>query len=57
MTDTGFFEAFSVPRTNVSRSVTMQEAGAGPYIAGTLLAIRKVTGVAGLVRGLDRIME
>jgi 4-hydroxy-tetrahydrodipicolinate reductase len=32
-------------------------SGAGPYIAGTLLAIRKVTGVTGLVRGLDRIME
>lgn len=32
-------------------------AGAGPYIAGTLLAIRKVKQHVGLVRGLDRIME
>ena len=32
-------------------------SGAGPYIAGTLLAIRKVGGLVGLVRGLDQIME
>ncbi|MBV9925242.1 MAG: 4-hydroxy-tetrahydrodipicolinate reductase [Acidobacteria bacterium] len=32
-------------------------AGAGPYIQGTLLAIRKVPTLVGLVRGLDRIME
>lgn len=32
-------------------------AGAEPYIQGTLLAIRKVTGRVGLVRGLDRIMD
>ncbi len=32
-------------------------AGAEPYIQGTLLAIRKVSGRVGLVRGLDRIME
>lgn len=31
--------------------------GAEPYIPGTMLAIRKVGGVAGLVRGLDRIMD
>jgi 4-hydroxy-tetrahydrodipicolinate reductase len=31
--------------------------GAGPYIQGTLLAIRKVRGYTGLVRGLDRIMD
>jgi 4-hydroxy-tetrahydrodipicolinate reductase len=30
--------------------------GAGPYIAGTLLAIRKAPAVVGLVRGLDRIL-
>ena len=30
--------------------------GAGPYIQGTLLAIRKVREHAGLVRGLDKIM-
>ena len=31
--------------------------GAEPYIQGTLLAVRKVTGRVGLVRGLDRIMD
>lgn len=30
--------------------------GATPYIAGTLLAIRRVPQVSGLVRGLDRIL-
>ena len=32
-------------------------SGAGPYIAGTLLAIRKVIGLRGLHRGLDAVME
>jgi 4-hydroxy-tetrahydrodipicolinate reductase len=32
-------------------------SGAEPYIQGTLLAIRKVSGRVGLVRGLDKIME
>ena len=32
-------------------------SGAEPYIQGTLLAIRKVRDVVGLIRGLDRIME
>jgi 4-hydroxy-tetrahydrodipicolinate reductase len=32
-------------------------SGAGPYIQGTLLAVRKVGGLVGLVRGLDKIME
>lgn len=32
-------------------------SGAEPYIQGTLLAIRKVCGRVGLVRGLDKIME
>lgn len=31
--------------------------GAGPYIEGTLLAIRKVREQVGLIRGLDRIMN
>jgi len=31
-------------------------SGAGPYIQGTLLAIRKVRDHVGLVRGLDKIM-
>ena len=30
--------------------------GAGPYISGTMLAIRKVTQFTGLVRGLERIL-
>jgi 4-hydroxy-tetrahydrodipicolinate reductase len=32
-------------------------SGAGPYIQGTLLAIRKASSRVGLVRGLDRIMD
>ena len=32
-------------------------SGAGPYIAGTLLAIRKVGSFTGLKRGLDSVME
>lgn len=31
--------------------------GADPYVPGALLAIRKVQGHVGLVRGLDRVME
>ena len=30
--------------------------GAGPYIAGTLLAIRRVGSVTGLMRGLDHLL-
>ena len=29
---------------------------AAPYVNGTLLAARKVMGVTGLVRGLDRLL-
>ena len=32
-------------------------SGAGPYIQGTLLAIRKVRSHVGLVRGLDKVMD
>ena len=32
-------------------------SGAGPYIQGTLLAIRKVKDHVGLIRGLDKLME
>ncbi|HEY9283958.1 MAG TPA: 4-hydroxy-tetrahydrodipicolinate reductase [Pyrinomonadaceae bacterium] len=32
-------------------------SGAGPYIQGSLLAIRKVRNHVGLIRGLDKIME
>jgi 4-hydroxy-tetrahydrodipicolinate reductase len=41
------------------RLTLVQDAGAGaePYIQGTLLAVRQVKNYAGLVRGLDRIME
>jgi 4-hydroxy-tetrahydrodipicolinate reductase len=31
-------------------------SGSGPYVAGTLLAIREVMGITGLVRGLDRLL-
>jgi 4-hydroxy-tetrahydrodipicolinate reductase len=31
-------------------------AGAGPYVSGTLLAVRKVVGRVGLTRGLDTLM-
>ena len=31
-------------------------SGAGPYVSGTLLAVRKVLEVSGLVRGLDRLL-
>ena len=30
--------------------------GAAPYIAGTLLAVRRVQQFTGVVRGLDRIL-
>lgn len=32
-------------------------AGAGPYVAGTMLAIRKIRGFTGLKRGLDTVMD
>ncbi len=40
------------------RLVLRHEAGTSPapYVAGTLLAARKVGGVSGLVRGLDRLL-
>jgi 4-hydroxy-tetrahydrodipicolinate reductase len=40
------------------RLVIRHDAGAtpGPYLAGTLLAIRAVTGRTGLLRGLDRLL-
>jgi 4-hydroxy-tetrahydrodipicolinate reductase len=31
-------------------------SGAGPYVSGTLLAIREVMHISGLVRGLDRLL-
>ena len=31
-------------------------SGAAPYVAGTLLAVRRVMGITGLVRGLDTLM-
>lgn len=30
--------------------------GADPYVTGTLLAVRRVTGITGLVRGMDRLL-
>jgi 4-hydroxy-tetrahydrodipicolinate reductase len=40
------------------RLVVRHEAGASaePYIAGTLLAIRRVPEITGVVRGLDRLL-
>ena len=40
------------------RLVVRHEAGtsAAPYIAGTLLAIRRVPEITGVVRGLDRLL-
>jgi 4-hydroxy-tetrahydrodipicolinate reductase len=40
------------------RLVIRHEAGssAAPYVAGTLLAVERVRGVTGLVRGLDRLL-
>jgi 4-hydroxy-tetrahydrodipicolinate reductase len=32
-------------------------SGAGPYVAGTLLAVRRVGGFVGLRRGLDSVLE
>ena len=31
-------------------------AGAEPYVGGTLLAVQRVMGITGLVRGLDRLL-
>jgi 4-hydroxy-tetrahydrodipicolinate reductase len=40
------------------RLIIRHEAGAsaGPYIAGTLIAIRRVPGLSGVLRGLDRLL-
>jgi 4-hydroxy-tetrahydrodipicolinate reductase len=32
-------------------------SSAAPYVAGTLLAVREVVKIKGLVRGLDALME
>lgn len=50
------FEAvFGLPE---ERLTIRHDAGSGaePYVAGTLLAVRRVGGLVGLVRGLDRLM-
>jgi 4-hydroxy-tetrahydrodipicolinate reductase len=41
------------------RLVIRHDAGASakPYVAGTLLAVRRVSGLTGLTRGLDQILE
>ncbi len=50
-----FEVTFGLPR---ERLTIRHEAGPGgePYVPGTLLAIRRVMHVAGLVRGLDRLL-
>jgi 4-hydroxy-tetrahydrodipicolinate reductase len=50
------FEAlFGLPN---ERLTIRHDAGPGaePYVQGTLLAVRRVMGVVGLVRGLDRLL-
>jgi 4-hydroxy-tetrahydrodipicolinate reductase len=44
---------------NGERLSIRQDAGDSPepYVAGTLLAIRRVPGLVGVVRGLDRLLE
>lgn len=44
---------------NDERLTIRHDAGSGadPYIQGTLLAIRKVKNLVGLIRGLDRVMD
>jgi 4-hydroxy-tetrahydrodipicolinate reductase len=51
----GFETIFGAPD---ERLVIRHDAGnsAEPYVAGTILAVKKVTRVIGLVRGLDRLL-
>jgi 4-hydroxy-tetrahydrodipicolinate reductase len=50
-----FETVFGMPNERLS---IRHDAGASaePYVAGTLLATRRVSGIRGLVRGLDRLM-
>jgi len=50
-----FETLFGVPN---ERLTIRHDAGKGaePYVNGTLLAVRRVMEVAGLVRGLDRLL-
>jgi 4-hydroxy-tetrahydrodipicolinate reductase len=51
----GFETLFGLPH---ERLTIRHDAGAGaePYVHGTLLAVRRVMGVVGVVRGLDRLL-
>jgi len=51
----GFETIFGLPE---ERLTIRHDAGSGamPYVAGTLLAIRKVMTTVGLIRGLDRLL-
>ena len=50
-----FETIFGLPHERLS---IRHDAGSGaePYVAGTLLAVRKVMGIKGLVRGLDQLL-
>jgi 4-hydroxy-tetrahydrodipicolinate reductase len=51
----GFETIFGLPDERL-RIQHEAGAGAGPYVAGTLLAVRKVQSVKGLTRGLDTLL-
>lgn len=50
-----FESVFGLPN---ERLTIRHDAGGGadPYVNGTLLAVRRVMGITGLVRGLDRLL-
>jgi len=55
----GFVSSFEVIFGLADERLTIRHDsgnGAAPYVSGTLLAVRKVTGIRGLVRGLDRML-
>ncbi len=41
----------------VGRKVANDGSSAKPYVGGALLAIRKVSGLVGLHRGLDAVLD
>src|SRR5436309_2098712 len=53
-----YTSAAAVLATADERLIVRHEAGssAEPYVAGTLLAIRRVPEVTGVLRGLDRLL-
>ncbi|HEY9755916.1 MAG TPA: 4-hydroxy-tetrahydrodipicolinate reductase [Oculatellaceae cyanobacterium] len=51
----GFETIFGLPDERL-RIQHEAGAGAGPYVAGTLLAVRKVQSIKGLIRGMDTLL-